>query len=206
MAALSSFLPLVAPFVPGASDIAIRNAARNAAIDFCQRTLALQRTLASVNTVASQSDYTLVQSGEVVAKLMHVTLSGEPLVAVTESELDAEPSGTTAEAPRLALMAGPMKLRLYPTPTVADLPIVARAAMRPARAAASIDDDLFERYAQVIACGAAAWLASQAKKAYSNPNVAMEQRAMFNEGIAAAKVAVYNANARTRPRSRVRWC
>jgi hypothetical protein len=206
MAALSSFIPMVAPMVAGAPSIAIENAALYSAIDFCSRTLALQRSIASVNTVANQAEYTLTQAGEVVHKLLAVKLADEPLHLLTPAQLDREQEPDPVETPWAAVLTAPMKLRLYPAPKSSSIAIVARAAMRPSQAATTIDDDLFERYGQAIADGAAGWLMQQPAAAYFNPQGAIEAKQRFLDAVALAKAAVFVGHARTAARPRINWC
>lgn len=236
MAALSKFYQFVAPFVPGAPEFAMALEVRTAAIEFCQRSLAHQRTLDSVASVAGQSLYDLVFLGdvltlsddasidlsdvvtlspdavspgnvEVVAKLLSVKVDGEPLRLLAPQQMDEFKAETTAQAPTCALLAGPMRLQVYPTPSVAGKAIVVRAAMRPAQEAATIDDELFERFARVIADGAIARLAALPGKAFSNPDVAMAAQLRFDDAIAKAHERAFLNDTRAVQRSRrISWC
>lgn len=206
MAALSSFFPMVAPMVPGAPDIAIENAALYGAIEFCTRTLTLTRTLAAVPTVAGQAPYVLVQPDEVVVKLLGVKIDGKPIELLTPTALDGQEDLTTWQTSTNALLSAPMILQLYPRPLVAGQQIVVRAAMRPAQAATSVADDVFERHAQAIADYAAYWLMSQPQAAYAKPREASAPMARFHEAVAAEKERVFRAHARTRTRVAVNWC
>jgi hypothetical protein len=204
--ALSSFLPLVAPKAPGAPDPAIERAVRQAAIEFCSRTLALQRTLATIQTVADQQDYTASYSGEVVHRLLSVRLEGDPLELLKLEQLDPEALPVEGETPTGALLIAPTTLRLHPTPTLADEDIVVRAAMRPSQAATTIDDGLYERYAECLADGALSRLLLDQKSAYYDPNGAGAARARFDDSVGQAKAAVFFGHARTSARARINWC
>lgn len=206
MAALSTFLHLIAPFAPGAPDPAMENAALQGAIEFCERTLTLQRKLATVLTVADQATYTLVQSGEVVHKLLGVKLNGKPLSLPVPADDDDEDASTASVLqPTAALLAAPMQLRLDPPPALADLPIVVRAAMRPSQAATSVADELFERHARAIADFAAYWLLTQPETAYYNKGAAEVRFTAFEVAVGREKARVLRANARSRSRPNVLW-
>lgn len=206
MAELSAFVPLVAPWAPGAPEVAIENAALQAAIEFCRRTLCLQRTLAAVNTVANQADYVPTQAGEVMNKLLGAWLNERPLDLATLAPFDGIAPPEAVDAPSAIAWVGSMRVRLMPPPAVAGLPLVLRAAMVPAQAATTIDDDLFERHAAAVANGAKAWLLSQPDKTYYRPNDAGAYRTLMDEAIATEKVAVLHDRSRSRVRARINWC
>lgn len=206
MAVLSAFLPLVAPWTPGAPDVAIENAALQAAIEFCSLSLCLQRTLASVATVVDQADYTLTQSGEVTTKLLAAWLDDRPLDLVTAASFDGISPQESSSAPGGLLWRGPMAVQLLPPPSVAGLALVVRAAMTPSQAATTIDDGLFERHAAAIAEGARAWLMSQPEKAYYKPNDAAACRGRMLEAAANEKAAAFYDRARSSRRRSVVWC
>lgn len=206
MAALSSFLPLIAPFVPGAPDVAMENAALQGAIEFCERTLTLQRKLAAVDTVIDQANYTLVQSGEVVHKLLAVKLNGKPLRLPTQTTLDGEDDATMSViAPTDALLVAPMTLQLDPPPSVADLEIVVRAAMRPSQTATAVDDGLFERHARSIADFACYWLMVQPETTHYNKGGAEVRFNAFEAAVGREKARVLRNHARSSSRPAVLW-
>lgn len=209
MAAWADFIPLVLPHVPGCPELVAEAAARQAAIEFCQRTLALQRTLATVNTVADQAEYTLTQSGEVIERLLSVKLAGTPLELLDPADVDAESDPASSAAPAAALLTAPMKVTLYPTPATAAQIIKVRAAMRPSQTSVALDDGLFERYAQAIADGALYRLLSTAGRAYANPGLAADHMALYDRAIDEAKEDTFRGNARaTRRRGAAptSWC
>jgi len=203
---LDAFYPLVAPKVPGASDLAIEAAALKAAIRFCKRSLCLQRELASVVTAVDQVAYTLTQANEVIVELLGARLNGQVLTIVTDAQLDGFEKTESVSAPDMILLTGPMTVRLEPPPSVAALPLVVRAAMCPSRTATDLDDAVFEHYADEIANGAAGLLMAEPAKAYSNTALAGDYMTMMEAAIALAKEAVYYQRGRSRPRNRAQWC
>ena len=205
MATYSDLIKLVAPMAPGAPDPAVETAVRLGAIEFCRRTLTLQRTLAPVNTVIGQSDYTLTQVGEVVTKLLSVKADGKPLELVVSSVFDDTETPQPADRPTAAALAGPMLLRVFPTPTVAGLPIVARAAMMPSQASTTFADDLLETNAQAIADYAIYWLLGQPKAAYYAPREADAAMARFLDAVGSEREVVFTAASRSSSRPRILW-
>jgi hypothetical protein len=208
MAALSAFYPLIAPRVPGAPAPAITASALEGAIEFCARTLTLQRKLTAVNTVANQAAYTLTQAGEVIEKLLGAKLSGQPLRLPLQADLDDDEDPTlSASAPSELLLTGPMQVTLVPPPSLAGLPLVVRAAMRPAQAATTVDDVLFERHAQAIADFALHKLKSASKDTpYYDASGADLAMTRFLEAVGREKAKVLRERARSKARPRVLWC
>lgn len=208
MAALSAFYPLIAPRVPGAPSPAIAAAAREGAIEFCARTLTLQRTLASVDTVADQAAYTLTQTGEVIEKLLAAKLAGRPLNLARAADLDDDEDITLSQAaPADLLLTGTMQVTLVPAPAVAGLKLAVRAAMRPSQAATTVDDVLFERHAQAIADWALHKLKSASKEStYYDGKGSDLALARFMEAVGIERNKVLRDRARSRARPRVRWC
>lgn len=207
MAALSAFYPFIAPLVPGAPSIAIQQAALQGCIEFCERTLTLQRKLVAVNTVADQAAYTLTQAGEVVAKLLGAKLDGKPLALVVPADLDDDDDITlSAAAPVEIELTGTMQVTLRPPPSVASLPLVVRAAMRPSQAATTVDDALFERHAQSIAHWAAHHLKTVNKDApYFDRAGAELALAKFVDAVAAERARMLRNRSRAKRRPAVRW-
>lgn len=207
MTAFSAFYPLIGDRVRGEIPLTMNGAILDAAIEFCDQTLCLQRTLVDVSTVANQAEYTLVQSGEVVVKLLGARLNNQPLRLLTDASLDGQavPSAGAVEA---VLLSAPMKVRLTPAPSTAALPLSVRAAMRPSRAATSVADDLFEFYGTAIAEGAIARLLRVAddEDSQATRRIREEAESFFREAIAAAKEKVLKQRARgARRRSSISW-
>lgn len=205
MAALSALFGRVAPSAPGAADPSIDAAVLDAAIEFCTQTLCLQRTLAAVTTVAHQADYTLTQANEVTVKLLGVKLDGSPLRLLTPATLDAL-DDVDEQDPGAALLAGPMLLRLYPTPAAAGRSVVVRAAMRPAQGATTIDDSLVEWHAAALAAGATASLLGRPGTTFYNVAAARAARMVFDDAIAREISATLFGRARARSRPAIGWC
>ena len=166
MKALSVFRPRIAPRVSGCLDEMIDQAVLDACIDFCERTLVVKRMLTPISTVASTFEYTpAAPSEEAVACLVRVWCDLSELTPLDEDAM-ATPFGFTASVPgqtntpskpRFFNETSPGSVGLYPAPDrVYTLNI--RAALRPTRAAANVEDQLFEDWAEAIVDGALARL------------------------------------------------
>jgi hypothetical protein len=196
MAAWSDFVPLVSPEAAGCADIVIENAVRRAAIEFCEKTLCLQRTLSGVTTVVGQAEYAFTQANEVIERLLAVKVNAEPVNLMAPHHTDWERTPVNGAA-QSASLSGVLSIRLYPAPSIAGYAIQARAAMRPSRAAASLDDAVFERFADAIADGAVYRICATPNRAYTDPNKAAEAAMRFQQAIDSAREGTYRNNTRT---------
>lgn len=200
MAVFSDFHALVLPRLQGCSEISVELAARQSAIEFCRRTLAMQKILDSVATVAEQATYTVASGDEVIHKLLGVKLDDEPLELLRDVEFDWAARDTSG-TPTGALLSGPRVIELYPVPSVDGYSVVVRAAMAPSQASSTLDDSLFEEHAQAIADGAVARLAAQANRSYTDPGTAQECQARFDAEIDRVKARVFYSHSRAPTRS-----
>lgn len=196
---LSVLLPLVLPYLPGCAEIVAEASIRQAAIKFCTGTLAVQRTLAAVPTAANTEAYGFaLAADEAVAKLLAATLDGRTLALTTPAAIDDQP-GTTGMV-RAIYPASSLKYVLWPRPGAAGAQLVARVAIKPTQASATLADELAEDFALDIAQGAIGLTASQAGRSYSAPDLAANAMGLFAEAITRAKVATFNANSRANQR------
>jgi len=188
--------------------VAISAAALQGCIEFCERTLTLQRRLAAVDTVSNQAAYTLTQAGEVVAKLLGAKLDGKPLSIVIPSDADADEAITqSATAPIEIELTAPMQVTLAPPPSTAGMDLVVRAAMRPAQTATTVDDALFERHAMAVAYWAVARLKTVNEDVpyfdRAGAELALEH---FSDAVAAERARVLRNRSRSSRRASVLWC
>lgn len=189
---LDDGLNQVLPYVEGCPDALALLHMRNAAIEFCERTLVWQATLSPIVTVLNQRSYLFapaLPAGATVAKVLNVRRDGQNMDLMTEVASDANPAGVDAagtNALRSALVLG-----LAPA---AGRQLVVRAALKPSRAAIDIDDGLFEQYIEAIAQGAIARLQALPSKPWTaDPGLALGK---FEKAMAEATSTVLRAGAR----------
>lgn len=205
MAALSEFIPLVGQHCPNAPSIAIEFWARRAAIEFCRRTLALQGTLASFDTVADQAAYALsCGAGLQATKLLACRLGTRRLTLVTPAEIYALADMQSASGvPEGAYLSDTSELTLYPPPAAVEA-VEVRLALEPTQSAATIPDELFNQHAGAIAYGAAAKLAMTPDG--RDERLASAMSGLFEEEIGRSKATTYFNRARSGPRTTPTWC
>lgn len=187
---LEDLAPFVLPSVPGCPDPTLLHHLRQAAIEFCQRTLAWQEDLDTITSVASTPSYAFVlPAGSALVKLIAFTVDGEEAAVVTPEKgrrLALNDSGRD-----VAWTDDRVNVRVHPTPSAAGLVYGFKAALKPTQAATTIGDALGEHYAAEIAAGALAGLFDLANVTWADPLKATQRRDHFNDRIAtvAAQVA-----------------
>jgi hypothetical protein len=193
----ADFYTMIAPHVPGAAEPAIEDAARSAAIELCSKSGVAEKTLADIPTVQDQADYTIAgATSEVIARLLSARLDGQRISVLTPADLDELPDLEGDASTWAAVLLTPSTVSLILAPAAAGRVLSLRAAMQPARAATTLDDAVFERYAEDIAWGAVARLVPKR----------LDAQARFLDAIGRAKAAVLRNHSRAGTRSRVNWC
>ena len=199
MVPLSKFLPYVLPHVSGCSDPMAEQVIRSACVEFCATTLVIQE-LSTATLTAGVSDYDIdVPTGSVLVKVLGVLVEDTWL---SPHSLESVRSGLVlrgATANTQAVTGSPMGY-FQKTPnstsiTVSPVPsatvsngLAVRAAFAPSRAAQSVDDTLFENYAEDIAAGAVSRLLLMPGQPFSAPAMAGAYRAQFD--VAARKASI----------------
>lgn len=176
--ALSAFTPYIAPAVPGCPEPLIDDAVRQAAIDFCQRTEAIRERI-TFNTVIAQDYVVLSPAGGDVARVYRAMIGTEKLEPTRREDFDED--GDPGQ-PREFYVEIPNTIRLYPVPD-AVYAVVAQAAVKPARDAATLDDLLFLSYRDTIAEGAKAILLNMSKQPWFSASDAADAGLAFEDQI-----------------------
>jgi len=195
---LSEFLPEVVPQVPGCPVMVAKNAVRNAAITFCERTKAYRKELTAINLVASTKDYaytafTLPTDTLVWRPIRVAIIDGSDetkLEKVTPEDLDSDAqyaNWRTETGTPFGYYAKDQNstLRVIWTPdTSITGGLFMEAALKPSKAAAEVEDGFFNAYFDDIAAGALAALLSMAAEPWTNATKAADYLARFNRAIA----------------------
>ena len=171
----------VAPFAPGATDTAILIALRRGARELCSRSQIWRVDLPDIDLVASQASYTLPSYGAQIHRVLSVKLrsSGSASFDMTDpinpGSYIIKPGNTllfspSSSAPAWSLTAG-MRVK---------------AVLRPGYNDDEIPEWIVDRWGDAIAGYAKNFLASQPKKTYTDPAVAVQGKAEFNKGLTEA--------------------
>jgi hypothetical protein len=196
MTAHTAFLDYVLPQVPGATNEMALHEIKNTIIDFCEKSLLLQIDHDPVTAINNIMDYDLEPpSGRLVTKIIRAWYKGVPLDPVGPDEINSvsvynQLAGAVIrrEDPRLITQKDARSFSVYPIPneTVPNA-ITLRVALKPTRTSSTIDDVIFEDYAEIIGHGAISRLALSPDKPYTNPQLAMARNALYLAGLNVAR-------------------
>ena len=178
----SDFYSRVLPSVPGCPNPALDLHIRQAAIDFCRRTLCWVRTLDPVeaNGMDIRFDLDLPSQTQAV-KLMAVAVNGrEYLLVDTQRGLQLVRQGSGAD---FSFTQDKLTLDVHPLRARGDS-IEVDMALAPSFNASSIETDVASPHTQEIAQGALATLQMMAGVAWSDPGLAAANKALFNQRVA----------------------
>lgn len=206
---LSEFLPEILPQVAGCPNPLAKNAVRNAAITFCERTRAYRKELAAINLVVDTKDYlytlfTLPTDTVVWRPIRVAVIDGTEetkLDPTTPQDLDSDhkyANWRTETGTPFAYyaMAGNTTLRVVWTPdTSITGGLFLEAALKPSKAAAEVEDAFFNQFYDDIAAGALGELLSMAGEPWTNAVKAADKLARFNRAIADHTVDASEGNA-----------
>ena len=178
----SDFYSWVLPSVPGCPNPTLDLHIRQAAIEFCRRTLCWVRTLDPVeaNGMDIRFDLDLPSQTQAV-KLMAVAVNGlEYLLVDTQRGLQLVRQGSGAD---FSFTQDKLTLDVHPLRQRGDS-IEVDMALAPSFNASSIETDVASSYMQEIAQGALATLQMMAGVAWSDPGLAAANKVLFNQRVA----------------------
>lgn len=192
-----AFLDYVLPHVPGCTNEMAIHEIRNTAIEFCEKSMILQRDHDPVTIVKGTVDYDFEPpTGYLVTKIIKAWYKTKELTPLAPDEINkAEVYNrmfTGADVgqtdPRNILQKDERTYTVYPVPMeTAPMSLTMRVALKPTRASTTIDDVIFEDYAEIIGAGAKARLMMSPGKPYSNPQGAVAHLGMYQSGLNVAR-------------------
>lgn len=198
MALYEDFFPYVLPDVVGAPEPLVVHHIRNACIEFCEKSLILTRDHDPITVVANTVDYDLEPpTGYLVVKVQKAWLDNMPLDPIAPdfvrepavyNRLYATYNAESASTPRGYLQKEERSISVWPKPDRKYTNgLTMRVALKPTRTSTSIEDVIFEDYAEAIAQGALYRLQLSPNKAYSNAEMAAINKGLFEQGINVAR-------------------
>jgi hypothetical protein len=207
MASYEDFFPNVLPEVPAAAEVIVANAVRNAVIEFCEKSLILQRDHDPVTLIEGIVDYDLEPpAGYLVVKVMKAWLENNQLDPLAPDfvrdasvynrlfssyqSVNNTPSKYLQKDERTISVWNPPDKK-YPNG------LTMRVALKPTRASSEVEDVVFEDYAEVIASGALSRLMMSAGKPYTNVEMAAVHKGLFQQGINLARSRALHGQVRS---------
>lgn len=190
MTALSAWYDLVLPDVRGVTQELALYEIRQAVIEFCEQSQAMNYVVPAMDTVADTHTYTPTpEANTLIVDVLSVKLSGLVLEAKDKRWLDDNIRDWTTETgvPAYWYRPAPDTVRLVRTPadaTTAGLEI--EIAHRPTDAATTVDDRLWRQHSDDIKIGAIGRLLMMDGKPWTNPQKAARYQSDFISAIHAA--------------------
>lgn len=192
MTAITEFYDYVLPQLPGAGKFLAFQAIREAAIDFCERTLVYNYNIPAIDVVGGQSVYVIAPLADTqIADIIAVRYNQEPLVGANEADLDVlvpEWRTTATGVPtyyRSTIERELIQLVVTPADSLAE-GLNVRVALAPLPSSNNVPDWMFERYRNAIANGALARVFSMKKRPWTDNELAVFHAHMFEQEIGRA--------------------
>lgn len=208
MKPLSAFYPRILPYLPNCPEPLVDQVLVNAAIEFAEASLTLRQNLDSFRTVVGKVEYDLDPPTKYhdINRVMGVTLNGKELSpGLFEAIRNDLPTATAI--PRgfyTDRTDNTFTLRLSPPPDKV-YPVVVAVALRPARNATQLDDDLFNIWIDPIVSGAIARAMQIPDQPFTNLPRAQELLASAAQQTVSSRIesnfGLVRGSMRVRPRS-----
>ena len=200
--ALSSFYNDIRIDVPGCPDLLILRALNRALRDFCKRVPVLRKTL-SIWLIKDRPCYELdVPANTKLGYIISVVNSdGVPIDAVNETELTKLSTGwRTLVGPDTKgyLMPELGEFRAYPIPEASKANALSVVfSLIPTKQAVDFEEELADRYEQLLIDGALSWLFLRPNQKWLNPSLAAVHNTKYEKSIQDAGIDAMRNNVRS---------
>lgn len=191
------FFDEVLPYLPGCTTALAKLAIRNTIIDFCEGTLIIQRDHDPVTVLAGTIDYDFEPpTGYLVTRLMKAWYKGKELQPVAPDEIPSVQLYNASYPDAVKSVGDPQVITqkdertysLFPFPKdTAALALTMRVALKPTRSSTTVEDVIYEDYAEIIGYGAKYRLMSSPNKPYQDIAGAGLAKNLFDEGMNTAR-------------------
>lgn len=192
MALFADFIPYVTEHAVGAPAPTILRAVKSATIEFARESQIIERQLDPIFIAANTSDYDIELDDGYQALLVRAAWVNDlPVDVAAAQEFQAlsrrygSQVGDKVQAvglPNYALAT------VFPTPRASGEVLRLAVTVAPTHDSEEIDDDIFNRYVEGIAAGAAYRLQMQPRKPWTEPKLAAANRAEFIRTINDARI------------------
>jgi hypothetical protein len=192
----SDFYDLLSPDVPGCPQAAQEQALRQAAIAFCEQSLAWRYVHPDITVTVDTADYDFVPPPQAVVEAITYAKFNDTELSVNVSQDDMRVWHWRDQAGMPAyVLGGATSLKLVPNPDVEGT-LYLEVILKPSPSAESIDDDLYNEFRAPIIHWALSQLMLSPNKPYSNPTLATFHMQQYFSLAAAAGIKI--ARNRTR--------
>lgn len=190
MVPLSAFHSRVEPHVIGCPVPVMDQAILDASILFCDDSMVVRDLLDPITTTVDQVEYTLdnPDAERGISRIVNAWYDGSLLTPVARAEVHISefPTGIPTHYATRSY-GGAMQIRLYPAPNEAKT-LSIEVVTRPVRGATTVEDELLDRWADVVVAGAVSRISSIAGQPYSDPMKAGQAGGIFIQGSRKARI------------------
>jgi hypothetical protein len=186
------FLPWVTPYALNCPDPLAINAVRDACIEFCDTTGWITYETDPQSILEDVSDYSFdLPEDTTLARILELYVDDVEMTPKSTDDLRAMYGTnwrTQTGSPHYYTQLNTDEVVLVPQPTatvVDDLKMT--VVLKPTRTSTTVDDSVFEWWAETIAAGALMRLLSTAGQPWSNPTDAAARERTFRLGMSEAK-------------------
>lgn len=172
----------------------VRLALVDSAIEFCEKTGAVRITSDPVPSQKGVSTYDIDLPMDIeFSRVLAVWVGSRKIYTAPDVTVSDVRGVFPQEVPdtgaaSYGVVIEPKALTLVPAPDQDDLPIIIRSTTRPSRNAKTLDDNLFDQWAEVIIHGALFRLCSTPGQPFSDSLLAGQAEARFYAAIGHAKI------------------
>jgi hypothetical protein len=186
----SDFYDLIIPDLPGCPIGALPVALRQAAIAFCEQSLAWNFSHPDITVTVANADYDFSPpDGAVVHAIDYAEFNDQEIEVKTAQDDVWLWNWRHQDGTPQYVMGHPTYLTLIPTPNVAGTVSNLTVFLKPSPIADGIDDDdMFNEYREAIIHGAKGMLMTSPKKPYTDLNMATYHQQQFRIATAAANI------------------
>lgn len=190
MAAFSSLVKEVLPYVPFCPDPLVEQNLRSATIEFCERSKAYVLDMDAFNTISGVYEYDFdIPTGTEVHQVLQMTYDGRDMDPISPRSLEVNyPDWRDRTGrPHVYLQKTPSTFWLVPVPQ-GSFPVIASVALKPSRTSNNIDTTISNQYRDGIIYGTLYRLLRMPGREWTNVNAAREYLAQFNNEITQAEL------------------
>ena len=190
MAAYSSLVKEVLPYVPLCPDSLVEQNIRAAAIAFCERSKAYILDLDAFSTIAGVYEYDFdIPTGTEVHQILYMTEDGNDMdpISPRSLELNYPDWRDRTGNPHVYLQKTPTSFWVVPVPS-GTRQVIVSVALKPSRTSNNIDTTIANQYRDAIIYGALYRLLRIPSREWTDVGAAREYLAQFNLEIQQAEL------------------
>ena len=190
MAAYSSLVKEVLPYVPLCPDSLVEQNIRAAAIEFCERSKAYILDLDAFSTIAGVYEYDFdIPTGTEVHQILYMTEDGNDMdpISPRSLELNYPDWRDRTGNPHVYLQKTPTSFWVVPVPS-GTRQVIVSVALKPSRTSNNIDTTIANQYRDAIIYGALYRLLRIPSREWTDVGAAREYLAQFNLEIQQAEL------------------